>query len=106
MRTRFGRTFMIGLVLVSLLSGCASVARQEYASLPNAENPEYIVHPFRLIALFTHPFGHMLQFATEPWLLAMNRAPDAFGLSLDEQVYLTGRGEAWSRALNAQQGRP
>lgn len=99
MRTRCGRTLLIGLVLAGLLTGCASVARQEWVSLPNSENPEYLAHPFRLIALPTYLAGNIVQMALEPLYFAMNAAPDAFGLSLEEQLYLKQRGEVWKRAL-------
>ena len=43
MRTRYGRTLMVGLVLVGLLAGCATtVTRQDQVGLPTAENPEYL----------------------------------------------------------------
>jgi hypothetical protein len=107
MRTRCLRTLMMGLVLVGLLAGCATVgARQDAHGLPNADNPEYLINPFRLVALPTYVLGYMVQYAVEPLYFAMNTAPDAFGLSLEEQVYLKQRGEAWSRALGAQQVKP
>ncbi len=106
MRTRSARTLMLALVLGVLLAGCAAAPRQEWVSLPNAENPEYLVHPFRLIALPTYFAGNVFQLTVEPLFFAMNAAPDAFGLSLEEQVYLRQRGELWSRALGAQQAKP
>ena len=100
MRTRSGLLLLIGLVLVGLLAGCTSVPRQEYASLPNAENPDYLTHPFRLVAFPTYLIGNMVQLTTEPLIyFPMNAAPDAFGLSLEEQLYLKQRVEAWKRAL-------
>jgi hypothetical protein len=100
MRTRCGRLLLIGLVLGGLLAGCTSVPRQDFVSLPNAESPEYITHPFRLLAFPTYLAGNMVQLVSEPLIyLPMNAAPDAFGLSLEEQLYLTQRGELWKRAL-------
>jgi len=107
MRTGCGRLLMIGLVLFGLLAGCTTVPRQDYVGLPNAENPEYLTHPFRLLAFPTYLAGNMVQLTTEPLLyLPMNAAPDAFGLSLEEQIYLTQRGELWKRALGGPDYKP
>jgi hypothetical protein len=107
MRTRCGRLLMMGLVLIGLLVGCTTVPRQDYLTLPNAENPEYLTHPFRLLAFATYLTGNTVQLITEPLLyLPMNAAPDAFGLSLEEQIYLTERGEQWKRALGGPDYKP
>jgi hypothetical protein len=91
---------MVGLVLVALLTGCATtVARQDGVGLPTAENPEYLGHPFRLVALPLHFVGNALRYGLiEPFYFAMNTMPDAVGLSLEEQRYLQERQEAWVRA--------
>jgi len=102
MRTRCGRAVMVGLVLVGLLTGCATtVARQDGVGLPTAENPEYLGHPFRLIALPAHLIGNILRYGLiEPFYFAMNTMPDAVGLSLEEQRYLQERQETWARAYD------
>ena len=103
MRTRCGRAVMVGLVLVGLLTGCATtVARQDGVGLPTAENPEYLGHPFRLIALPAHLIGNILRYGLiEPFYFAMNTMPDAVGLSLEEQRYLQERRETWAREYEA-----
>lgn len=103
MRTRCGRAVMVGLVLVGLLTGCATtVARQDNIGLPTAENPEFLGHPFRLVALPAHLFGNILRYGLiEPFYFAMNSIPDAVGLSLEEQRYLQERQETWARAHEA-----
>ena len=100
MRTRYGRTLMVGLVLVGLLAGCATtVARQDGVGLPTAENPEFLGHPFRLVALPAHLIGNILRYGLiEPFYFAMNTMPDVVGLSLEEQRYLQERQETWVRA--------
>jgi hypothetical protein len=98
---------LIGLVLGGLLAGCTSVPRQDFVNLPNAESPEYTTHPFRLLAYPTYLAGNMVQLISEPLIyLPMNAAPDAFGLSLDEQLYLKQRGELWKRALGGPDYKP
>ena len=107
MWTRCGRTLVLGLVLFGLLAGCATVSRQDYVTLPNAENPEYLVHPFRLIALPTHLLANALQYAiVEPFYFAMNAMPNAVGLSLQEQQYITQRREEWQRDFESQRAQP
>jgi hypothetical protein len=102
MRARRGRTVMVGLVLVGLLTGCATtVTRQDSVGLPTAENPEYLGHPLRLVALPLHFVGNVLRYGlVEPFYFAMNTMPDAVGLSLEEQRYLQERQEAWARAYD------
>ncbi|HEX7549959.1 MAG TPA: hypothetical protein VF579_05250 [Candidatus Methylomirabilis sp.] len=107
MWTRCGRTLVLGLVLFGFLAGCATVPRQDYVTLPNAENPEYLVNPFRLVALPLYALGNVFQYTVvEPFYFAMNTMPDFVGLSLDEQRYITQRQEAWQRAFAAQQVQP
>jgi hypothetical protein len=104
MWTRCGRTLLLGLVLFGLLAGCATVSKQDYVTLPNSENPEYLVHPFRLIALPTHLLANVFQYTiVEPFYFAMNAMPNAVGLSLQEQEYIAQRREAWQHASDAQQ---
>jgi hypothetical protein len=104
---RCGRTLVLGLVLFGLLAGCATVPRQDYVTLPNAENPEYLVNPFRLIALPTHLLANAFQYAiVEPFYFVMNAMPNAVGLSLEEQRYITQRQEAWQHAFETQGGQP
>jgi len=103
MRARCGRTVMVGLVLVGLLTGCATtVTRQDSVGLPTAENPEYLGHPLRLVALPLHFVGNVLRYGlVEPFYFAMNTMPDAVGLSLEEQRYLQERQETWAREFEA-----
>lgn len=103
MRTQCGRTLMVGLVLIGLLTGCATtVARTDQVGLPTAENPEYLGHPFRLVALPLHLAGNIIRYGfIEPFYFVMNAIPDAVGLSLEEQRYLQERQETWQRAQDA-----
>jgi hypothetical protein len=103
MRTRCGRAVMVGMVLVGLLTGCATtVAQQDTVGLPTAENPEYLGHPFRLVALPLHFVGNILRYGLiEPFYFAMNTMPNAVGLSLEEQRYLQERQETWAREFEA-----
>ena len=97
MRTGCGRTLAVALVLGVLLAGCAStVARQDSTGLPNAQNPEYLAHPFRLAALGAHAVGNAIQLGImEPFYFLMNRIPDAVGLSLEEQRLIEQRKHDW-----------
>ena len=99
MRTRCGRALMIGLLLAGLLSGCATTAaRQDTGGISAAENPEFLVNPFRLAALPLSLAGNILRYTlVEPFYFAMNTIPDAVGLEQDEQDYLKDRQEAWAR---------
>jgi len=107
MWTRCGRTLVLGLVLFGLLAACTTIPRQDYVTLPNAENPEYLVHPFRLIALPTHLLANVFQYAiVEPFYFAMNAMPNAMGLSLEEQRYIMQRQEAWKHDLETRGGQP
>ncbi len=99
MRTRRGRALLVGLVLAGLLSGCATTAaRQDMNGVSTAENPEFLVHPFRLTALALHLAGNILRYTVvEPFYFAMNTMPDAVGLEADEQQYIEERRQAWAR---------
>jgi hypothetical protein len=107
MWNRGGRTLVLCLVLVWLLAGCATVAHQEQSGLPSADNPEYLMNPFRFVALPIYALGNLVQYTfVEPFYFAMNSMPDFVGLSLEEQQYVTQRQEAWHRAFAAQQVQP
>jgi hypothetical protein len=107
MWTRCGRTLVLGLVLFGLLAGCATMAKEDYTTLPNSENPEYLVHPFRLIALPTYLLGNLFQYAiVEPFYFEMNAMPSAVGLSLQERQYIAQRQDAWQRSSEGQGAQP
>lgn len=101
MRTRCGCALMIGLVLAGVLSGCATtISRQDTDGLSTgismSENPEYLGHPFRLVALPLYAAGNILRYGVvEPFYFLMNLTPDFVGLSLDEREYLQERQDAW-----------
>ena len=99
MRTQCGRALVVGLLLAGFLSGCATtVVREESVGLPTAENPEYLGHPFRLVALPLHATGNILRYGlVEPFYFLMNKMPDFVGLSLEEQQYLRERQDTWGR---------
>ena len=99
MRTRCGRSLLVGLVLAGFLSGCATtVARQDMSGVSTAENPEFLAHPFRVAALPLHLAGNILRYTVvEPFYFLMNTMPDAVGLEADEQRYIEERREAWAR---------
>jgi hypothetical protein len=104
MRTGGGRTLAVALVLGVLLTGCASTVASQYSiGLPNAQNPEYLAHPFRLAALGAHMAGNAIQLGiVEPFYFFMNRIPDAVGLSLDEQRLIEQRQADWEKSLSSQ----
>ena len=90
MRTRWGMVLAIGLLMVTLAGCASSAARYEYSGMPSAENPEYLAHPFRLVALFGHAAGNAAQYAViEPLYFALAPMPDVFGLSTEEQRFVT-----------------
>ncbi len=97
METRSLRFLAIGLVLVGLLGGCATTAyRDDPGGLPNAEQPDYMVHPLRLVALPLHLVGNIVKYTVvEPAYFLLMQAPEAVGLSLEERRYLEQRQEAW-----------
>lgn len=94
---RVQRFVIIGLLLAGILSGCATrIATQETAGLPTAENPEYLGHPLRLLALPVHATGNVVRYGfIEPLYFVLNTAPDFVGLSLEEQEYIRERQAAW-----------
>lgn len=100
MRTRCGQVLVIAIALAVLLTGCSStLARQDTIGMPNAQNPEYLANPFRLMALPGTLAGYTLQFlVVEPFYFVMNAMPDAVGLSLEEQRYLEERKAAWDKS--------
>jgi hypothetical protein len=101
MFTRHLRILVVGLLAVGLLGGCAAtVGQQEFGGFPNADNPEYLAHPFRMIALGVHLAGNILQYTVvEPFYFLLTPVPDAVGLSLDERAYLESRHEVWGQWL-------
>jgi hypothetical protein len=105
MQARCGRMLAVGLVLVVLLAGCATtMARQDDSmGMPNAQTPDYLAHPFRIVALGGQVIGQVLQYAVvEPIAFALNEVPDAVGLSLEERRYLEQRKEAWKKFIDEQ----
>jgi hypothetical protein len=104
MRARSRCALVLWLVLLGVLSGCAT---QNISSegLPNAQNPEYLGHPVRLIALPLHLVGNLLQYAlVEPIYFLANTVPEAVGLSIEEQRYLAKRREEWRKYLAGERG--
>ncbi len=103
MRTQYGRFLIIGLLLAGLVSGCATtIAKPESTGLPTAENPEYLGHPLRLVALPVHATGNIIRYGViEPFYFLMNTMPDFVGLSLEEQQHIQDRQDAWKRWYDA-----
>ena len=101
MLTRSLRMMAICLLVVGLLSGCVTtVARQDLGGLPSSENPEYLGHPFRVVALGVHFAGNVMQYMfVEPFYFLLTPMPEAVGLSLEERGYLEQRQEAWRQYL-------
>jgi len=102
MMTRSLRILAVGVILVSLLSGCAAtVASQEdLGGLPRADHPEYMIHPLRMIALSFNFVGNLTQYmAVEPFYFFLAPMPELVGLSLEERRYLDQRQEAWRQYL-------
>ena len=99
MRTRVVRTLAIGFLVGGLLAGCATtMSQQDVGGVPNAENPEFLAHPFRLLALGASAAGNVLQYGVvEPLYFVMNEVPVFVGLSLEEQQYIQEREEAWQK---------
>ena len=97
MKTRCLRFLAIGVMLLGVLSGCATTAsRGDLVGLPNAGNPEYMAHPLRVVALPVHFVGNLLQYmVVEPISFLLAPVPEAVGLSLEEQRYIEQRQEAW-----------
>jgi len=102
MMTRSLRILAIGVVLVSLLGGCAATAasREDLGGLPTADHPEYLAHPLRMITLGFHFVGNFTQYvAVEPFYFLLAPVPELVGLSLEERRYLDQRKEAWRQYL-------
>ena len=101
MDTRYLRILLVGVLVVGLFSGCATiVGRQDVVGFPNADNPEYLAHPFRMAALGLHFAGNVVQYTfVEPFYFLLTPIPEAVGLSLEERGYLEKRQEAWSQWL-------
>jgi len=96
MRSRAATILAMGAMLVALTGCASSPARYEYSGLPSAENPEYLAHPFRLVALAGYAVGSALQYGVvEPLYLAVAPTPDAVGLSAEEQRYLAREKQAY-----------
>src|SRR5574341_1727184 len=100
MQTQSLRVLAIGVLVVGLLAGCATPAanREDLGGLVRGDNPEYFVHPLRLIALGFNAVGYPLQYGVvEPLytLLLPAPGPEFAGLSLEERRYLMERHEAW-----------
>jgi hypothetical protein len=93
----------VALVLAGLVSGCATtVARQETQGVSIAEQPEFLAHPFRLVALPLHAAGNVARYGlVEPFYFLMNLTPDFVGLSLEERQYIQERQDAWARWYDA-----
>ncbi len=98
MRVRILCSLVIGLVVLGAFSGCATRTTFN-EGLPNAQNPDYFGHPLRVIALPLDFAGNLIwQYAlVEPFYFLMNTAPNAVGLSLEEQRYLSLRQEEWRK---------
>jgi len=93
------RFLAITILLAGVLAGCATMtSRTELGGLPNADHPEYMVHPLRLIALPFHAVGTIMRYAVvEPFYFALSPTPDFVGLSMEERRQIDQRGEAWSK---------
>ncbi|MBI4537458.1 MAG: hypothetical protein HY712_05825 [candidate division NC10 bacterium] len=95
-------SLVIGLVVLGAFSGCATRTISS-EGLPNAQNPEFFGHPLRVIALPFDFAGNVLQYAlVEPFYFLMNTAPEAVGLSLEEQRYLARRQEEWRKYMGGE----
>ncbi|HEX9900416.1 MAG TPA: hypothetical protein VGC81_14430 [Candidatus Methylomirabilis sp.] len=101
MKTRCLRVLAIGMLLVGLLAGCATQAanREDLSGMVRGENPEYLMHPLRLIGQGAHMAGNMVQYGMmEPgYFLFSAPLPEFVGLSLEERRYLAERQEAWGK---------
>lgn len=98
MKTRWLATLAISLLLVSVLAGCTTTAasREDLGGLPRADSPEYMVHPFRLIALGFNFAGSVAQYTVaEPFYFMLAPVPELVGLSLEERRYIEQRREPW-----------
>jgi hypothetical protein len=101
MRRSIVQIVLMGLLLV-VLAGCATT-RIEQGGLPDAEHPEYLANPFRLVALPLHLAGNVLQYGVvEPFYFLLTPVPNAVGLSLEEQRYLAERQQAWDQWMRGE----
>jgi hypothetical protein len=98
------RILTIGLLVVGLLTGCATTAvRQDLGGLVSAENPEYLAHPLRMISLGFNLVGNIAQYGVvEPMYFMLAPIPELVGLSLEERRYLEKRKEAWEQYFAGQ----
>jgi hypothetical protein len=93
---------MVGLLLAGGLAGCAT-SNTFNEGLPNANNPEYLAHPFRVLTLPLFLVGNLLQYGlVEPTYFLVNQTPEAFGLSQEEQRYIAMRQEEWRKYLEGE----
>lgn len=103
MKTRCLRVLAIGVLSVGLLAGCASQAanREDLGGMVRGDNPEYFMHPLRLIAQGAHMAGNIVQYGMmEPgYFFLAAPLPEFVGLSLEERRYLAERQEAWGKYL-------
>ena len=106
MKRRSLRVLAIGALVVGLLAGCATQAanREDLGGLVRGENPEYFMHPLRVIGLVFHAGGNSVQYGLmEPaYFLLAAPVPEFVGLSLEERRYLAERQEAWRTYLAAE----
>ena len=102
MKTRGLGILVVGILLVGLLAGCTTTvaSREDLGGLPNADHPEYMMHPLRVIALGANVFGNVMQYTVaEPFYFLLSPVPELVGLSLEERRYLEQRKEAWGGYL-------
>jgi hypothetical protein len=99
MRKRCLGMLAIGLLLVCVLAGCTTTAAsRENLGLPTADNPEYMMHPLRLVGLVSYSMGSILQYSVaEPFYFLLAPVPEFVGLSLEERSYIAQREDAWRR---------
>jgi hypothetical protein len=99
MKTRSLRVLAIGVLVVGLVAGCATPAanREDLGGSVRGDNPEYFIHPLRVIGLGINAAGYGIQYGlVEPaYFFFAAPAPEIFGLSLEERRYLAERQEAW-----------
>lgn len=103
MRTGSRRALLVVLVVAGFLGGCATtVTQQEALGISIAEQPEFLAHPFRLVALPMHAAGNVVRYGLiEPFYFLMNTTPEFVGLSVDERQYIEERQDAWARWYEA-----
>lgn len=111
MRTRCVQVLAIGLLVVGLLAGCATPAanREDLGGLVRGDNPEYFMHPLRVIGLGFYAAGYGIQYGlVEPAYMLLLPLPSAeiVGLSLEERRYLVERQEAWATYKMSEEPQP